>query len=118
MSWGDFFNNVEIEGEGAQSKQTAAERLRNSDPFSWFPGRGKDAVVGAGRMEIAHDSFSGCCAGEEISDIDYRAKVVRQAALVARSHGRKSPNSADIAEAQRSVDTDLEKRDVSRSYRW
>jgi hypothetical protein len=111
MSWGSIFNNVEIEG-------AASKDLTSSDPYSWFPGRGRDGVVGmgAGRMEIAHDV--GCCAGEEISDLDYRAMVVKKSLLLARSRGHKSPTARDVAEAQRSVDSDLSKRDVSRSFSW
>lgn len=116
MSWGDIFNRVEIEGG-------PSEEALKADPFSWFPGRGIDAVVGAGRFEIgccAGDelSSSGCCSGEEISDLDYRAMVVRRAMSLARAEGRKAPGTSDVARAQRSVDNELQKRDISRSYSW
>jgi hypothetical protein len=100
MSWSPFFSNVEIEG--------------SSDPYERYGGRGVDAVVGSGRMEISGDSLS----GEEISDLDYRALVLKSALQRARSQGRSSPNTLDMALAQKSVDQNLRKRDISRAYRF
>ena len=101
MSWGPFYANVEIEGE----------------PYSWFKGRGVDAIIGAGRFEIMSDDVSDGCGGEEINDVQYRALVVRRAVSLARSNGRK-PLSKDVALAQQQVDQDLRKKDISRSFRW
>lgn len=100
MSWSPFFSNVEIEG--------------STEPYDWYGGRGADAVVGTGRFEINGDSLS----GEEISDLDYRALVLKSALHRARSQGRNTPNTLDMAMAQKAVDQNLRKRDISRAYRF
>jgi galactitol-specific phosphotransferase system IIB component len=95
MSWSRFFNNVEIEG--------------SLDPYKWYGGRGVDAMVGAGRMEIDGDFLS----GEEISNFRYRLLVVMTAYEVAKARGQNYPKDIDIATAKKIVDQTLEKRGVS-----
>lgn len=100
MSWSRFFNNVEIEGA--------------EDPYQWYGGRGLSSAIGSGRFEINGDSLS----GEEISDLDYRAIVLKTAIKRAKSQGRNSPSTLDMAMAQKVVDQNLKKRDITRAYRF
>ncbi|MDD5351240.1 MAG: hypothetical protein PHQ12_13600 [Chthoniobacteraceae bacterium] len=85
---------------------------RSKDPFAWFPGRGLDAVIG--RQEIA----GSCLSGEEIGEVDYRALVIKAAHSIARQSGRTTPSSVDLAKAQRQVDSEINKRDITRNFRW